>query len=223
MLCGCPSCNPDKEFKNFFLVKFVEDPYATDMWENDYLYFNLLKKFRGKERTADGRSDPREGITRIDRFDRISILKEDQVIAKGGKGKMEHYNSDYRVKSCSLYRWELDSDLQFLPIDDRILHKGKKAIVIQDKIGFLKSFDEYNRAKTFHRHVIHYFDPETATGELSLLCKDKFFSFEKEYRLIVMSDFKGPMKVKIPNLKKFSFIADTKDLLTFKFSLGAAS
>ncbi|MDG2449534.1 MAG: hypothetical protein P8M34_07840 [Saprospiraceae bacterium] len=222
MICGCNHCNGEKEDYGFFLIKFAQGKYAKDMYENEYLYFSNLNRFRNGPRTLDGRNDPREGNMEMWKNRKVELKLKDRVIAHSGSGNLELFDSSFKNKCCSLYKWTYDEHLNLSHFDERIRYKGSKAIVIHDWMKFLEVFDERFELKVNSRHSIKYYDPDTYEGKLSLFCKDDYFQFENEYRIIYHSLFKGPLRLKIPGLKKMAFLIDTTELVENRVHMSIA-
>jgi hypothetical protein len=72
----------------------------------------------------------------------------------------------------------------------------------------------------YRRGPVTYYDYETFDGELTSLHKDSYFNFQKEYRIMIMTEGKEPLKVRIPGLKEFSSVVKTEKLNTIELRTG---
>lgn len=204
-----------------FLLKVSEGKYIDEMYENEYLYFNSFSTFRAREKDVAGRNDPREGNTKISQVQFLEITDSNT----GKKYKLHemlaHFSAQYNEHPtelpnniCSLYTLRFDEDLRYEKIDDRIINLGDKAILIF-RIGRLfeildSTLDD--QGIPYSRKPVIYYDYKNLEGNLTFHHKDMHFHFQKEYRIILSTSGKEPMKIKIPGLKEISAVVNTKDL-----------
>lgn len=206
------------------LLKIGKPSHIKDMYDNEYLFFNSLSKFRTKSKDEEGRTDPREANVLNTQINHLEITTSKGIkiklseISKEFNAQYNEYPTDIPYNICSLYTFELDESLEFKKIDSRILKLGKNTLLISNLQEFFKSLENSIAGLhyEFSRKPVKYYDHKSFDGKLTLHHKDEEFSYQKEYRILIDTLGTEPLKIPIPGLKKFSAIVATNQLSSLK-------
>jgi len=97
-------------------------------------------------------------------------------------------------------------------IDERILELGEKGLLIFNLKRFFEILDGpfENQNRTFSRKPVQYYNYETFNGELTLHHKEESLSYQKEYRILLMTEDQNPVKVQLHGLKEISKVVDLR-------------
>jgi len=102
--------------------------------------------------------------------------------------------------------------ISFQMIDERILELGEKGLLIFNLKRFFEILDGpfENQNRTFSRKPVQYYNYETFNGELTLHHKEESLSYQKEYRILLMTEDQNPVKVQLHGLKEISKVVDLR-------------
>jgi hypothetical protein len=198
------------------LAKIQDEKYINDMYENEYLYFNSLTKFRSDVKDLAGRFDERELNTKNLQLTNLCIKRGDREIElsevfSNFKGQYMEHPDDLDVNCCSLFTIDIDSNGALSEISDKALEMGNKMLLVFDCLAFFKILDESVEkfGYEFNRRPVIYYDPKTYNGDLTLHHKDQAYNFQEEYRILIKPTGNKPVKVFLPGLSKISVVIDS--------------
>jgi hypothetical protein len=212
------------------LLKIGSKENILDCFNNNYLYFNTMEYFRSKENDPIGRHDPRDGDLLIKQVVKLTIEKDSikydlHNIFK--KFSAQYHESLEKVPGniCSFCLYKINTIPNEFLIDPRLKDFGDTALFIYNFPQFIKSVDQSIKDLNFSfaRRTVEYYDPKQYTGDLTFFHKDNFFQYQNEYRILIKTSGKYPLKLKVPNLNKTSEIKDfivlKKIIIEFKDGL----
>ena len=197
-----------------FLLKIGKEKYIEDMYQKEYLFFNTLRSFRGDNKDVSGRSDPREANilnTQLTYFETTTSkgtkIKHSEI-SKEFNGQYNEHPTEIPYNICSLYMLEVTEDLKIKRVDKKVLNLGSRSLLIYNLEKFYKSLDSSltKLGIEYSRKPIIYYDHRTFDGKLNFHNKDKEFSYQNEYRILLQTPGTDTMKISIPGLKEFSTI-----------------
>ncbi|WP_421919641.1 hypothetical protein [Marinifilum sp.] len=202
------------------LLKLGDEKYINDMYDKEYLFFNNLSAFRNKEKDTAGRLDPREANINLIQGDWIKITLPDGKEVEFNKGnnllncQINEFYSTIPGNICCLYRLEIDEEYRPKKLNSRIYELGNKAILILDKVKFFQILDKSieDLGYGYTRKKVEYYNPKIFNGELSFHHKDKAYSFQNEYRVLIKSNGKEPISVPMKGLKDISCILNVEHI-----------
>lgn len=208
------------------LSKINKGKYIDDMYENEYLYFNSLKGFRGSDIDGSGRFDPRELNLNNEQLTTLTIVtdKEEihfhEVFEKFSGQFMEHL-SDPKINCCSLHWMEIEPEKPSSTYNEKLLDMGDKTLLILDAKRFFEILDESIEREgfKFRRRKVTYYDPKTHSGNLTLHHKDIKLSWQNEYRILIAPTQNEPIRIDLPGLREICYIIQTVDLDKFRIRL----
>jgi len=207
-----------------FFIKIGKQEHIEDMYENEYLFFNTLRSFRATKKDETGRADPREANTLNKQLTYLEI-----TTSKGTRIKLSEISKEFNAQYnehpteipyniCSLYTLRINEDLTIEQIDERVLNLGTRSLLIHNLDSFFKALDNSlsNLGIEYSRKPVNYYDHRTFEGELTLHHKDKEFSFQNEYRILLQTEGTETMNIPISEMKRFSTLVETQTLNTIK-------
>ena len=206
-------------------AKIQRSDYILDMYENEYLYFNCLKGFRGVK-DEEGRFDPRELNVKNKQISTLAIrigentYELDKMLDKFSCQLMANLEEP-KVNCCSLHWLEIEPGKPPSTINNELLKMGDKVLLILDGVAFFNILDQSleKHGLAYKREKVKYYDPRTYNGELSLHQKDIEFEFQNEYRILINSHDSKPSKINLPGLRKISCVIDSKDLFDLRIEI----
>lgn len=209
------------------LVKIGTKENIKDSYENEYLYFNTVEYFRSLEKDPLGRNDPHEGDLKLEQGAKLTVELDGKKyqfheIFKNFSAQYHEFLLKTPGNICSFCRFDIEEDGKYFSIDERLKSFGDTALIIYKLNQFVKSIDKSIKQLGFplERKHVEYYEPKSYNGDLSFFHKDIFFQYQNEYRILIKSSGENAIKVKVPNLKKFSIMVDFRNLksLFFKFN-----
>jgi len=211
--------------KLVFLAKIHKSEFILDMYEKEYLYFSVLKGFRGAKDEL-GRFDPRELNVKNKQIATLAIKIEDKTYELDKM--LDEFScqlmanlEEPNINCCSLHWLEIESGKPPSTINNELLRMGDKVLLIADGVSFFKILDQSleKYGLTYKRGRVKYYDPSIYNGELTLHQKDIKFRFQNEYRILINSPNNEPAKIYLPGLKQISYIIDSKDLSELRIEI----
>jgi hypothetical protein len=223
IISGCCRSYEETEMRGFF-IKIGKQEHIEDMYENEYLFFNTLRSFRATNKDETGRADPREANTLNTQLTYLEITTSKGTrlklseISKEFNGQYNEHPTEIPYNICSLYTLKINEDLTIQQVDDRVLNLGTRSLLIHDLQNFFKTLDNSlsNLGVEYSRRPVNYYDHRTYEGELTLHHKDKEFSFQNEYRILLQTEGTETMRIPMPGMKSFSTLGETQTLNTIK-------
>ena len=204
--------NQDGEKFLVALVKFGQSKYIIDMYENEYLFFNQMMAFRGKEKDPTGRLDPREGNLKNIQIDNLTLRVEEEEfklheILREFKGQFNTFPRSLSGNICSTYALLYDG-AEELEIDPRMLEMGSSALIINRTGKFFNLFDSALEEMDicYKRDIVTYYDYREYDGDLTNFHKNKDFEYQSEYRFYLRTEGNEPMKIRLPGLQTVATI-----------------
>ena len=193
-------------------LKFGKAEYIEDCCNSDYLYFDCLKNFRSNNRDSSFIFDPREGNIHQDQMNYLKLKIKDKTYRLN---ELKDFNAQYQEfpnvipgNICSLYslKFEEQETERAYIIDERMFRINGKVLVIYNTPKFYKDLDSaINKMNLgYTRKEVVYYDRKTYNGELTFHHKDSSFSFQNEYRILIKSDGKSIIRLKLPSMKEYS-------------------
>lgn len=205
----------------YLFIKFSDEQFIDDMYDNEYLYFNSYSIFKQNMPEEKGRYDAREGNLK-------NIQIADLKLSIGGKElkyeKAPHFNAQFcehlndpKLVSCSLYSILLTEGINSIQIDERMREFGNKALMILDhnKFWSMLDFSLMGDDRWYKRDFLNLYDPKTYNGSLNYFDKDKYYSYLNEYRIMKHVPHSTPLRVLLPGLKEISVVADFDEVQEF--------
>lgn len=207
-----------------FFIKIGKQEHIEDMYENEYLFFNTLRRFRASKKDEFGRDDPREANTLNSQLTYLEIitLEGEKIklseISKEFNGQYNEHPTVIPYNICSLYTREIKENLKIKPVVQKVLNLGTRSLIIYNFEKFFNALDTSlaSLGIEYSRKPVIYYDHRTFEGKLTLHHKDQEFSFQNEYRILLQTPGTEPMKIPIPGLKTFSALGESKTINTIK-------
>jgi hypothetical protein len=208
------------------LTKIQQAKYIKDMYNQEYLYFKSLKDFRSSQKDVTGRKDPKELNLSNKQLKKLTIKIDDTKIIhlhdlKGFSGQFTEFLGDSKINCCSLHWLKIVPNQAPSTFNEKLLNLGDKSLLIYNWRKFFEIFDNSIRQMglEFSRKKVKYYDPKVFNGNISLHHKDKEYSWQNEYRILIAPTNNEPIFVSIPGLKKISCVIDTKDLINLRIKI----
>ena len=209
------------------LTKIHEQRFIEDMYENEYLYFNCLKEFRGSKIDNSGRKDPRELNLKTEQLKTLTVSVEEKEIPfhkifKDFKGQYNEHLSDPKINCCSLHWLEIEPGHPPSTINNELISMGNKTLLIYDWKKFFEILDNSieNSGFEYSRRKVTYYNPRTFNGDLTLHHKDEELSWQNEYRVLIAPvSNEQPININLTGLKEISCVVDTTDLMKLRIEV----
>ncbi|GAB5527406.1 MAG: hypothetical protein Roseis2KO_52780 [Roseivirga sp.] len=197
------------------------------MYDNEYLFFNSLKGFRGPDDDGSGRFDPRELNVKNEQLTTLTIITDSKEIhlheeLQKFNGQFIEHLSEPKINCCSLHWMEIEPEEPASTYHDNLLGMGDKTLLIFDWKRFFEILDNSleSQGLQYSRRKVTYYDPKTYSGEMTLHHKDHKLSWQNEYRVLIAPTQNKPIRVNLPGLKEISHVVETINLpkLRIKFA-----
>jgi hypothetical protein len=208
------------------LSKIHKAKFIEDMFENEYLYFKSLRDFRDTIKDGSGRLDPRELNLKNEQLTTLTVLKDDKEIPlhkvlKGFSGQYMEHLSEPKINCCSLHWMEIEPEQPPSTFNDKLLGMGDKALLIYDWKKFFEILDQSleNLKLKYSRKKVEYYDPKTFSGEISLHHKNKEFSWQNEYRILIAPTDNEPLNIPLTGMKEISCVIESKDFESVRIKI----
>jgi len=210
-----------------FLLKVGQAKYIADMYDNEYLFFNLFSSFRKNEKDPCGRNDPREANVTNKQVIYLELKTPNgktiklSEISKNFNAQFNEHPTVIPNNICSLYILRFDNELKFQRVDDRVLCLGDKTLLIYNLGHYFDILDKSLESEKFEfsRKPVKYYNPKTFDGVLNFHDKDESFEYQKEYRILIDTPGTDTIKIKLPGLKKISAVVDTEKINTLEIKI----
>jgi hypothetical protein len=208
------------------LSKIHKAKFIEDMFENEYLYFKSLRDFRDTIKDGSGRLDPRELNLKNEQLTTLTVLKDDKEIPlhkvlKGFSGQYMEHLSEPKINCCSLHWMEIEPEQPPSTFNDKLLGMGDKALLIYDWKKFFEILDQSleNLKLKYSRKKVEYYDPKTFSGDISLHHKNKEFSWQNEYRILIAPTDNEPLNIPLTGMKEISCVIESKDFESVRIKI----
>ncbi len=203
-----------------FFLKVGQSKYIMDMYQNEYLFFNLFSAFRNKDHDPSGRNDPRECNLTNKQVTYLEITPPGGQTIKLSEISIEfnaqftEYPKTIPFNICSLFMLSFDENYKFEPLDQRVINLGDKILLIYDVRSFIKILTSSLEREHFKftAKPAEYYNPKIFNGTLDPHMKDDCFEYQKEYRILIDTPGTESIKLKLPGLITFSSVIDSKDI-----------
>lgn len=201
------------------LIKIGESKYIEDMYNNEYLHFSCIEKFRNITYDKSGRLDSRELNIKNEQLDFLTFKYNNHQYnlhtKKNFNGQYMENLSEVNINCCSLSWQEIEPDQVLPKLNSKLLELGDKALLIFDYKEFFNILDNNIRDMKLlkNRDRVSYYDPKVYNGTLTLHHKDIKFEYQNEYRILIAPTQKIPIDIHLPGLKLISKIMDMRNLI----------
>lgn len=205
------------EYTILSFLKFGQEKYINDMFENGTIFMNPVQHFRDFD---DGglRGDPYEGASEVNNLPSGTL--EIKELNYKGEYISIHYKKSLDVILGNLYCMYCVSSKGFpnplsFKIDQKNMDFGEKCLMIYDSKTFLERMEKAMGSTNieFHNGFVDYYDKKEYNGKLTLFQKPLEFEFQKEFRFYLASDETKPIILNIGSMKDIAKIHNTKDII----------
>lgn len=201
-----------------FLVKFGSEENIKNLFEKGEIYMNTIKTF--KEYDKQGIGDKYEGVVKIHNSNNsILTLKFPNNPLTINPTKLQFWES-YTGHIGNIYSTYAISDLLVRRksehrIDKRMQIFGSHCVIIKDVMGFFeKIFKVLQEQKIEYSHnIVTYRDFNKLNNKISLFDKSHLFSYQKEHRIIAMTNDDAPLKFEIGSIESFAEIYTSREFI----------
>ena len=204
--------NKDQTMRDSFYIicflKFGEEKYIMDLYENGTIYMNSIQFFREFE-DDKLRGDSYEGISKIANYSH----GEFEIPKLNFKGKYQAIHlceseevvlgNIYSLYCISSHGWEKPEDVY---IDNKIKEFGSHCLMIKDCKKFINLIkDKLNELNLeFCSGFVDYYDKDKANQNITPFDKIMEFEYQKEFRFCVERNSIDALQFSIGSLKEIS-------------------
>ncbi|GGX01483.1 hypothetical protein [Salegentibacter mishustinae] len=216
------------EDRIYYLIKFSEEKYINDLYENGTIFLNTFEYFQTQENN-DFRGDPEEATIQIKNFPNPENYVIELTDTRTGdsirKVPGEIFLSYKNLNPGNLYCMTCIKHSDFkngkFEIDSKLEEFGNHALLINDPKEFKKRLEkEIHRLNlTYQARAVRYYDKWKHNGPLTLFHKTVDYSYQNEYRIVVPNNSNKPIKINIGSLSGISQIVTTEKLKRLKFQI----
>jgi hypothetical protein len=181
-----------------FLIKFGSEENIKNLFEKGEIYMNTIKTF--KEYDKQGIGDKYEGVIKMHNSkastltlkfpnNPITIKPTNLQFWQSYKGHIGNIYSTYAVSDLLVKRKSTHK------IDNRMQIFGSHCLLIKDVMRFFEAiFSELNKQNIKYSHdLVTYRDFSKLNAEISLYHKSHTLSYQKEHRIIAMTENDFPL------------------------------
>ncbi|MDN5113143.1 hypothetical protein [Aliarcobacter butzleri] len=140
----------------YLLIKFGEQQYMQDLYENGTLFFRKVKKFRNDDNIQ--REDKNEGISHSLQLSRFTMYVNGKKFSLSDNGyvSIDHYpNIDFLSYSMYALTTEHFKVKDGIYIDTRNFEFGDTCVIIKDINEFYKRIQKYMQKLSLLNMLIH--------------------------------------------------------------------
>lgn len=214
--------NESKEHTILMFLKFGEEKYMRDLFENGTIYMNQIDFFRKAE---DGklRGDKYEGVSEVFNYPpgqfKLTDSKTGAFIHEGNYLSLHTacsyenvLGNIYSLFAISSFGCEEPSTFK-IDVDNKKF--GSHCVMIKNLPEFLsrmkKAFND--KSIPFHGGFVHYYDRYTANGKIDLFSKPLEYEFQKEFRFYADTEKETPLVLQIGSLSDIAEIRSTIEIV----------
>ncbi len=200
------------------MLKFGSEENIKKLFENGEVYMNTIKTF--KEYDKQGIGDKYEGVFKINNYTNSVItlkIPNNPITLNTTKLQLTESHKEHIGNIYSTYALsnKLVLKKETHKIDKRMLIFGSHCVLIRDVKGFLDAiFFELKKQNIEYRHnIVKYHDFSKRNHDLSLFDKSHLLSYQKEHRIIALTQDDCPLKINIGSLKEYAEIYTAKEMV----------
>ncbi|MCG3690628.1 hypothetical protein [Aliarcobacter butzleri] len=201
----------------YLLIKFGEQQYMQDLYENGTLFFRKVKKFRNDDNIQ--REDKNEGISHSLQLSRFAMYVNGKKFSLSDNGyvSIDHYpNIDFLSYSMYALTTEHFKVKDGIYIDTRNFEFGDTCVIIKDINEFYKRIQKYcNDTKIYAKaKPIEYVNPFKYDDKMDLFKKYNTHEHQSEWRILLHdpNNEHDCFKIKLGSLKDIADIMPSKKI-----------
>ena len=199
------------------LIKFSEEKYILDLYNNGTVFMNSIQYFREFE-DNNLKGDVYEGVNSLTNYPKGEF--EIEGLNFKGNYISLHVRESYEKVLGNLYCMycispENLTEPENFKIDIRNLDFGSHCLIIKNTQEFVKRIENAltNLSLTFRRRLVEYYEKEKINGEINVFQKRKEYDFQNEYRFYVERESTESLEIQIGNLKGIAEVLKAEDIV----------